>query len=357
MPQARYHYRSSMKPLLVFLAFSIFILLLGNILFFVKADFSSFISAEERDVYIPLGASVSEVASILHEEEVISSPFIFKMYFRFSGSHRQIQAGEYSLTPGMSLKKIMDKLQEGVVHAQGQQVTIPEGYTVKETALRFEENNLIDNKETLLELSKNYYNSSFEFLKNVPEEVDYTLEGYLYPNTYEFSENTSPEEIINIMLGRFASVLNENLKSKVEKSELSLHEVVTLASIVQKEAKVNEEKPLIAAVFINRILSDDMQYLQSCATVQYALDETTPVLSYEDLRVESPYNTYINQGLPPGPIAAPGKEALKAVLEPAEVDYLYFVSKEDGSGTHYFSETLEGHNHYKRIVAEEKEKR
>jgi len=195
----------------------------------------------------------------------------------------------------------------------------------------------------------------FPFLEAIPDKTKYRLEGYLFPDTYEISDEATASELISIMLDGSAKVLEGDFQDKLDEKGLSLHEALTLASIVEREARVDKERPLIAAVFHNRLDNEAMQLLQSCATVQYALGEVKPVLTYDDLEVDSPYNTYLNPGLPPGPIGSPGFRSIEATLYPAEVDYLYFVFKEDGTGTHYFSETLQEHNAYKRKVQSERE--
>ena len=138
---------------------------------------------------------------------------------------------------------------------------------------------------------------------------------------------------------------------------LVIHQVVTIASLVEKEAVISEERPLIAAVFHNRLNSETLPFLQSCASVQYLLSETKPVLTYKDLEIDSPFNTYLYPDLPPGPIASPGRQALEAALYPADSDYLYFVTKEHGSGGHNFSQTLQEHNNYKRIAQQNRTKK
>lgn len=308
-------------------------------------------AAEELiEIHIPYNSSTGQIGEILEGEGIIRSSLFFRLYARYKGYDQKLQAGRYLLSPAMSLEEILTALQKGVVYKEGLRFTIPEGFTVEQIAARLAKDGLVD-EEAFLEICREYPGrSSFAFLLEVPEGVKYPLEGYLFPDTYEIRQEVTPEEIIGIMLRRFDEVFSESFRQRAAELGFSVHEIVTIASLVEKEARISHERPLISAVFHNRLKSKNMPYLQSCATVQYVLGETRPVLTYEDLEVDSPYNTYLHPHLPPGPIASPGREAMLAALYPAEVDYLYFVSKEDGSGGHYFSTTLEEHNYYKNLA-------
>lgn len=305
---------------------------------------------ELKEINIPFNSSTGQIAAILQQEGIIKSSLFFRLYAQYKGYDQKLQAGCYLLSPEMSLDEILTTLQQGVIFKEGLRFTIPEGFTVEQIADKLENEGLVD-KETFLRLCREYpRESSFDFLQVVPAQVQYPLEGYLFPDTYEIRQDVTPEEIVDLMLRRFDEVFEETFRQRAEELGFSLHEIVTIASLVEKEARVANERPLISAVFHNRLKLESMPYLQSCATVQYALGEAKAVLTYQDLEVDSPYNTYLYPNLPPGPIASPGREALIAALYPAEVDYLYFVYKEDGSGEHYFSSTLEEHNYYKNLA-------
>ncbi len=301
-----------------------------------------------QEIVIPYNSSTRQIAAILEDEGIIPSAFIFLLYVRYFSPEPGFQAGSYQMAPGTSFEDIIATLQEGVILQEGIRFTVPEGYTVEQIARRLDVEGIVS-AEAFLEACEQYDDAErFLFLEDIPGETAYRLEGYLFPDTYEVFEETTAEEIVVLMLARLEKALHEGFVERLDEIELSLHQILTLASIVEKEARVAEERSLIAAVFHNRLESDHMPFLQSCATVQYALGEVKPFLTYRDLEVDSPYNTYRHPGLPPGPIASPGYHAIEATLFPAEVDYLYFVYKEDGSGTHYFSRTLEEHNEYKR---------
>lgn len=301
-------------------------------------------------VSIPQGSSTHDIAGILEEAGIIQSAAVFRLYVRLKENDRSLIAGDYLLSPSMTVDDILLKLQKGEVEKNTQRFTIPEGFTVEQIASRLGELGLADT-EQIRQLAREPspgLKERFPFLDDIPADTIYLLEGYLFPDTYEIREGAPAEEIISLMLHRFATVFREEHRLRSEELGLTMHQALTLASIIEREAAVSAERPLISAVFHNRLAKD--YPLESCATVQYVLGETKPVLSLEDMRIESPYNTYIINGLPPGPIAAPGSAAIEAALNPAESDYFFFLAKEDGTGEHYFSKTLEEHNRYKREV-------
>lgn len=303
----------------------------------------------EKVIEIPYASSTASIAELLEEEGIIGSALLFRFYARYLGYEQELQAGRYALSSTMSMKEILQELRRGVVYQDTIRFTVPEGFNLEQTGARLDETGLAD-LETFLEACAEYQNDDFPFLDEIPQNVYFRLEGYLFPDTYEVFPDAEVEDIITLMLRRFKTVCDEGYGQQAADLGLSLHEAVTLASLVEKEGQVLDEMPLISAVFHNRLQKEGMPLLQSCATVQYALGETKPYLTYEDLRVESLYNTYIHPALPPGPIAAPGQRALEAAVNPAAVDYLYFVSREDGSGAHYFSTTLQEHNRHKAMA-------
>jgi len=202
-------------------------------------------------------------------------------------------------------------------------ITIPEGYTCYQIAELLEEKEVAE-KESFIKLVKNNEKS---------------CEGYLFPDTYELPKGFGAKNTLKILLSNFDKLVDGKLKEKAEEIGFSLDEIITLSSIIEKEAKYAEEKTLISAVFHNR-LKEDMK-LQSCATIQYILGKPKEKLSESDLKIDSSYNTYLYKGLPPGPICNPGLDSIKAALNPAEKDYFYFVLGENGK--HIFSKTYEEH--------------
>ncbi|HAP32750.1 MAG TPA: endolytic transglycosylase MltG [Firmicutes bacterium] len=307
----------------------------------------------KKEIVIPLNYSAADIAVLLEEEGIIKSALLFQLYARYHGYDQHLQAGRYMLNPAMGLADILEELKQGVVFKETRRFTIPEGFTMEQIAARLDAAGLAA-ADLFKEASRQYYNDNFAFLDEIPAGVYHRLEGYLFPDTYEVFPESNADDIITIMLQRFAGVFNERYRSRAAELGLTIHEAITLASLIEREGRVREEKPLIAAVFHNRLKQNML--LQSCATVQYALGEIRAFLTYADLEIDSPYNTYLYPGLPPGPIASPSLYALRAALYPAPEDYLYFVSREDGSGAHYFSTTLQEHNRYKALAEHNRKK-
>jgi UPF0755 protein len=189
--------------------------------------------------------------------------------------------------------------------------------------------------------------------QELPPEAEKGLEGYLFPDTYLVEEETTAEEVVQMMLSRFVSVWEQEITPFAQDGEMNMHQIVTLASIIEKEALLDEERPLVSAVFHNR-LKKGMR-LESCATVLYAVGKTDERITIQDLRVDDPYNTYKHSGLPPGPICSPGLASLLAAVQPANVDYLYFIS--NGDGSHHFSTTFKEHEQVRIEKEKEKEKK
>ena len=289
-------------------------------------------------VVIPSSSSVNTISNILYENKLIKNPLIFKIKVKTSNTASTLKAGEYNLSTDMDLDTIISKLVKGGKDRNTVRFTIPEGYELEQMAEKLAKEGIVD-KDRFIQLSsdKKNFEEEFSFLKQL--EKGQSLEGFLFPSTYEIFTGTKEEEIIGKMLHEFEKIYEKDLESKLSELKMTLNEAVTLASIVEREGKVDEERPLMSAVFLNRIEKGMM--LQSCATVQYVLGERKEVLSNADTRIDSPYNTYINEGLPPGPIASPGEESLVAAVNPADVDYLFFVLT--GNGTHTFTKTYEEH--------------
>lgn len=281
-------------------------------------------------VIIREGLSLKHVAEDLERREIIAGKALFILWARVMGYGRKIKAGEYELSAGMAPTQILDKLTRGLVMTHA--VTLPEGLTRVQIADILSEKGLADSR-AFLSLTED---AGIVKKYGLPGR---DLEGFLYPDTYQFARGLSPGTLIDVMIRRFLEVVDP-LGDAVEQSGMRLDQVVTLASIVEKETGLAVERPLIASVFLNR-LKRGMR-LESDPTVIYGLSGFNGNLTRKDLRRLTPYNTYIIRGLPPGPIANPGIASISAVLYPARTKYLYFVSKNDGS--HHFSKTLAEHN-------------
>lgn len=290
------------------------------------------------EVEIPLGSSPGTIADLLAQKELIRHPKAFYYYARLKGISQDFKAGTYLLDAAWTPEEIAHALTKGGSYATVR-FTIPEGLNLEQIAQRIEAAGLATAQDFLKTAAETDFN--YDFLEGIPEGPK-RLEGFLFPDTYEVQAGATSEEIIAMMLRRFGQVYNEEYRQRQRELGLSTLELVTMASIVEREAKLDEERKIIAGVFYNRLKQNWL--LQSCATVQYLLDEPREVLLNKDLEIESPYNTYKYPGLPPGPIASPGKASLEAALYPADVDYLFFKVDPKGNGSHIFSRTLAEHN-------------
>jgi len=282
-------------------------------------------------VWIKPGQRFSETIEQLQEAGLVNSSDKFRWIARVTGKDRRIQAGEYRLSTSMTPLGILDTLVRGrsLLH----RVVIPEGLTLSRVGEIVEEAKLVS-QAAFLEAA-----SGPERLKALDIEGT-TLEGYLFPETYDFPKGVAAEEVIQTMVDHFSSVFTPEWTERANEMGFTIHQVVTLASIVEKETGAPEERPVIARVFLNR-LKRGMR-LESDPTVIYGIADFNGNLTRKDLETPTPYNTYQIKGLPPGPIANPGRASIEAVLYPSDNPYLFFVSKNDGS--HHFSSTLAEHN-------------
>lgn len=292
---------------------------------------------KEIIVDIPTGSTVSQVADILKENKLIKNELIFKVYVKLTNNSSKLKSGKYLFNQTYSNKKIIDDLANAKVYNVGTKITIPEGSTSNEIIDILVKNKLGDKSkyEELVNNPEEFY-EEYSFLK---EEKIVSLEGFLYPSTYYFEEDENEKEILKDMISTFKSQYSEKLQKKQKSLNMSLWEVVNLASIVEKEAVLDSDRPIIASVFYNRI--DIGMPLQSDATIQYIFKERKKSITYNDLKIDSPYNSYVNRGLPPTPIANPGIKSIEAVLYPDKTEYIYFVAKMDGGNN--YSKTYEEH--------------
>ncbi|SHH16611.1 endolytic transglycosylase MltG [Clostridium grantii] len=329
-----------------FVAFLIFILVAVGVLWFrykKVIDHPLIVDTDSVTINVSLGMTFYSLLDTLVEDNIVKDKNLIKLAIKYNELPTEIKAGQYTLDSTLSLEQLLKELQTGTISNNTIKVTIPEGYDIETIATLLEGKGIVS--------SQTFLNACLEYkipdslVMNENDNVKYKIEGYLFPDTYNFEKHTSPDVIINKMINRFMAVLTE-LEKDYGKKIANLDEIVTMASIVEKEARVAEDRPIIASVFNNRI--EKGQMLQSCATVIYALGEYKEKLLLTDLEVNSPYNSYKNLGLPPGPICNPGKASLIAALYPADTDYIYFVAKGDGS--HYFSNNyndfLEAKNKY-----------
>lgn len=286
---------------------------------------------------VPSGASTTKIASLLKEQNLIKSENGFKFLSKDLGSDGKMKAGDYMLGPAMSGQEIIEKLVAGDIYIETVTFTIPEGYEIRHIVDALEEEQLIDREAFYLALSQDTFENAF--LKDVDRQ--YNLEGYLFPDTYEIKVGASEHEIIQLMLNRFDRFLTDAVEMRMTELGLNLNDFVTMASIVEREAQLESERGKVASVFYNRI--EKNMLFQSCATVQYVLGERKDVLTYDDIAIDSLYNTYKHMGLTPSPIANPGEASLMAALYPEDTDYLYFRRSVKNDGSQVFSKTLKEH--------------
>jgi len=299
-------------------------------------------------VRIPTGASTADIARILAEEKLIKSEFMFKVISKFEGFDGRYKSGTHLLNKGMDLIDIMKILCN---KPESIRITFPEGFNVKKIAARLERYGLVDADEFIKTVNTVDFSDEYSFLKGIKDSGrDMKLEGYLFPDTYEFDMMADSKTIIRTMLNRFQQLYTSEFHEQAKKLGLTMDQVIILASIIEKEAAVASERKTISGVFHNRLKKPkdaSLKKLQSCATIQYIIERDTgkvkEVITAEDEKIDDPYNTYIHEGLPPGPICSPGLASIKAALYPESHDYYYFSAKNDGSGEHYFAKTYSEH--------------
>lgn len=294
---------------------------------------------------IEQGMGSAQIADLLEDNGLIRNALLFKGYLKWSGEGSSFKAGTYSAKPGDTYDELIARLNAGdVVKEETVTFTIPEGYTAKQVAAALGEA-WGTGPEVFQKLLDSGGGAAGEAAGAIPEgkALRHRLEGYLFPETYEMAKDSTPEEVV----ARLTTELENKLASlpdweqKLKERGLTLHELLTVASLVEREVVLDEERALVAGVIYNRL--DKGQKLEIDATVQYLLDQPKERLLYKDLEVESPYNTYRNEGLPPGPICNPGLASIQAALEPERSDYYFYVTKNDGSRGHLFARTYEEH--------------
>ncbi len=281
------------------------------------------------------GDSVTSVSKKMQDEGIILNGFMFKTFFTLSEPDYVLTPGEFVVTAKMSYSELVDKIIKATVTTNN--VTFPEGLTNEEIIDKLKTNNIISDKEEFKNALKEY---SFEVGETKIDGSKNELNGYLFPDTYNFHEHSAPKDVIDRMATNFKKHWKIEYTQRAKDLGMSVEEVIILASIIQREARYAEDFYAIASVFHNRL--EIGMKLQSCATVQFILNERKPVLSIADTQIDSPYNTYLNEGLPPTAISSPGALALEAALFPDDSDYLFFFCDKDGN-THY-SKTLDEHN-------------
>lgn len=292
-------------------------------------------------VTINRGATTSDIAKALESEKLIGSALKFKIYSKIKHYDGKFSAGTYELSPSMKPSLIAKTIVENKESTTT--VTIQEGLTISQIENKLYKAHLID-RQKFKDIVENY-DFNFKFLKDIPRGEN-RLEGFLFPATYSFPKGISEKEIVETMLKKFDEEFTGKYYKRAKEKGLSVKEAITIASIIEREAQKESERPKVSSVIYNR-LKKDMK-LQMCSTIQYILKTDKVVLSEKDIATDSPYNTYVNEGLPPGPISNPGKNSIKAALYPAKTNYIYFVVSDKLDGSMVYSKS------YSKFLKEKK---
>ena len=275
---------------------------------------------------VPPGATFHEVADTLHRVGLIDSVTVFDFYARYKHLDRNVQAGAYQLSRNLNMVQILSALQTAIPDEVF--ATIPEGYTIKKTATRLDQGGMIKGSDYIAAAVAGPYN--YDFLKELQPGT--SLEGFLFPDTYLIPRNGTAKQLVTLQLEAFSKHWDDTRKTQATQRKLSALQIVTLASMIEREARFDEDRPLVASVIYNRLSAG--WPLQVDATVLYAKGEWQASVTTQDRMIQSPYNTYLHTGLPPGPIANPGIKAIDAALQPAQTGYFFYLSDP------------QGHNHY-----------
>lgn len=334
------------------------LLLVGGWLGLVYLFMTFYLESPKRSgvtqLVIPPNSTLSEIGALLEKNNLIRKDWPFR-YYAWSKGKTNLKPGFYEISPNENLDRIMDRIYGGKQDTV--KVTIPEGSHIGEIADILEKAGL--DKEAFLK-EVNERTPSYEFEKEIPDDPNrkYRLEGYLFPSTYEFKKGETAEKIVKAMLDQFAQQMNDlKVREKLKERDMTVHEWVTFASVIEKEGQARSELPQIAGVIYNRLHTDMKLQVDATVVYLYAMrGEKKKRLYFKDLDIQSPYNTYQNKGLPPSPISCPSTPSLEAVVNPVQHDYLFYVTKKDGTGEHYFAETLQQHNQYIKLSEENKKK-
>ena len=300
-------------------------------------------TGQDRFFTIAKGESVKQISQNLFEQKLIKSKFYFEIYIWLTKKQAKFLAGEYALKSNMNIKEITDVLTSGQVVNREKTIKIIEGWKIADINKYLVSNQYLSDDSFLKLASTKISAWPFampkpDFLNNVPMSAN--LEGFLFPDTYRIFNDAKAEDVISKMLDNFGNKHDENLRAEIKAQNKTIYEIVTLASIVEKEVSQPEDMKIVAGIFLNRLKSN--QALESCATLAYVLGVNKTQYTAEDTMVDSLYNTYKYRGLPPGPIANPGLAALTAAIYPESTDYNYFLSRPDNGET-VFSKTYDEH--------------
>lgn len=334
-----------MKKIIIMFTILISVVLIGIGTLFYYFQGLNTVNKENSYLIINSESSLEDISKQLQDKSIIKSKDTFLLYTKLNRFSNNIKGGNFIVKPNTSYKELSLKLQSS--QSDFTVVTIPEGFSFYQIAERLEKNTSIKKEDFLGVRISNLTTNSLVLNKT---NIYYGLEGFLYPDTYYVPNGATEKEIAILMFDRFNSVFSDKYVDRAKELGLDINDVITIASLIEKEAANDSERSKIAGVIYNRI--EKGIPLQIDASVIYAItkgESTMKKVLYDNLKVQDPYNTYVNKGLPPGPIASPGKPSIEAALYPEEHDYLYYVV--NGSGGHVFSKTYEEHlNNVKKYI-------
>jgi len=302
-----------------------------DVLSLTKDDITASIEITEQD-------SIRDIADKLKDAGIIRYPFLFRLYAAFSKAEKKIDPGSYEVSAIMDYRAIVSAMRDTSDYRTVVSVTIPEGFTLKQILQRLADNG-VNTYEELADICENY-DFEYSFLEGLPASEN-RLEGFMFPDTYNFYVNENPVSAINKFLANFNKKMTAELRQQIEESGYTMQQILTIASLIEKEAANDDERGEIASVIHNRLNSKNLKKLQIDASIQYILPERKEVLSIEDTKIDNPYNTYMYEGLPPGPICNPGIKSIRAALNPDQTNYYYYALTEEGH--HEFARTAEEH--------------
>lgn len=315
----------------------------NDVFAFVKADVTTVFTIVEED-------EIDSIADRLSDNGIIHYPKLFKLYAILTQNTENIAPGSYELSSAMDYRNILNEIQEIVSTKKTVTVMIPEGMEQDDIFELLEREGVCE--AWRLRAFAKYYDFGYSFLEGLPY-TDNRLEGYLFPDTYIFYENDDPQRVLSRMLYNFRTRWDVDMKARLENISMDMSDIIIIASMIEKEAKFDDERTLISSVIHNRLRNSNYPHLQIDATVLYAIGERKEELTKEDLAFDSPYNTYVCVGLPAGPICNPGRAAIYAALYPEETEYYYYVAQ--SNGYHLFAETYYEHQQNIDIVNAQKE--
>ncbi len=294
-------------------------------------------------VSIAVGSNQWEIATQLKKENVIRDAYLFALYMRFNPESKKIQAGNYTFREGMTWHELLEQMMTGKIQLKEETITIPEGFTLEQIKTRLVKIGFMTDKQ--FDVAARTLSSTADLaLPDATDESKRRLEGYLFPQTYSFPKEAKPIDILERMRDELAHQLRQlpvDWKTHLKASNLTLQDALTIASLIEREVRVPDERAHVSSVIYNRLHAK--MPLQIDATIQYTFAQQKERLTFKDLEIDSPYNTYKHTGLPPGPIANPGFEAIKAAIYPDDTKDLFYVTRKDGTNRHYFAPTYAEH--------------